>query len=139
MSTLRLRNISYTYNTNDTDGLRDGNPGAVGTMQFSMTVEGPQAVETVLIAGFHEELLTEKEITDLLTWQSDLLKKEKTPLLLKSIPFDGGSSAPVFQDYLGKTMYYIFAGYDKDANPIAYAIIPVLVGSAGQASPIAPA
>lgn len=137
-STLQLRGVSYTY-TSDTVGLRGSNPDAVGMMQFSMTVEGPQKVETVLIAGFFEKLFTDKEVSNLLAQHSALLKKENTPLLLKSVPFDGGSIAPVMREQLGKTLYYVFVGYDKNTNPIAYAIIPVIEGSSGQTAPIAPA
>ena len=105
------------------------NPGAIGGMDIGAFVLSPANVEDVLIATWSEIPFTPEEIEAQAKEMAEIWKTELGESISAPKPLEIIVNHPVFPEDVGKKMYVLIVGLDKDFNPVAYRIVEEVAGT----------
>lgn len=124
---LKLSNTTFHY----TPGghMAEVNEGAVGGLGINATVDGPEGVSNVQIASWYDDLPDEETLRSDIAMMVDIWAEEGvfSSGVKKSIPFEFGSSRPVYADNFGRTQYVLLIGMDGVGEALAYAVVEVKI------------
>lgn len=100
------------------------NEGAVGGMNLAFDVIGPSDTCTVRIASWYEEYPSQEEIERNVARMAERWRSSWNPDGYgDKVPFSSGTSHPVDAEELGKTMYVLLIGLDRECNAVGYALV----------------
>ena len=121
--TLILRDFTCVF---DPEAAKANNPGAVGGMRLNFTVEGPEDVGLVYIAGWQEGGFGEQELQDYIARMVEIWNEdgERFPSGDQA-PREQGGTFPVDQEERGTTQQVLLVGMDGNGAAAAYALVTV--------------
>ncbi len=123
--TLEIRDFQYVYEPDSS--ITELNEGAIGGMRVSGEVVGPSNVCKVRIASWSDEPLSQEYIQGNIDYLVGIWKEGGTTFEESELPFYFSNSHPVDSDELGKKMYVLLIGLDKNCNAVGYAIVEEVI------------
>ena len=129
--TLNLSNVACVYDANSR--VVDYNEDAVGGLEFSFTVNGPETVRDVGISGWHTPAedggYTQDAIEKEISIMTEIWREEDSGTVLPTWkpPFETGTARPVYAEDLGQSQEVLLIGLDENMNAVGYAVITVTI------------
>ncbi len=126
-ASLKIEGFKYTYEAKDDIIHAENNKGSVGGMHISGMVTGPENVARVLIGRWRETPYTEAEIQDAIKYHISVWKKDGIKIWDEPVPFEFNSTHPVDADEVGKKLYLLLIGVDKNCDAVGYSVLEEIV------------
>lgn len=120
---LELKDFKYVYEPGDDIINAENNEGSVGGMHISGWVTGPADVQRVLIGRWQDEPFTEADIQEAIKLHIKVWKRDGVKIWDSPVPFEFNSTHPVDPDELGKKLYLLLIGVDKNCDAVGYAVL----------------
>lgn len=120
---LEIENFKYVYEAGDDIINAENNEGSVGGMHVSGVVVGPSDVDRVLIGRWSETPFTEDEIQEAIKYHIKIWENAGIYIEDSPIPFEFNSTHPVDPDELGKKLYLLLIGVDKNCDAVGYVVV----------------
>ena len=126
-ASLKIEGFKAGYRVNDDIINAENNEGSVGGMNISGMVTGPANVARVLIGRWRETPYTEAEIQDAIKYHIGVWKQAGIAIWEEPIPFIIDSTHPVDPEEVGKKLYLLLIGVDKNCDAVAYTVVEEFV------------